>query len=72
MHSINKQLSVNNKKAETEMQHDGNIKVCGADSFMLRDGVCDEATNNELCLWDGGDCCVDRSKKGTSFCKVRI
>ncbi len=26
---------------------------------MLRDSVCDEATNNELCLYDGGDCCLE-------------
>ncbi len=49
--------------------HQG-LEVCGADSFMLNDGVCDETTNNELCHWDGGDCCRDRGKKSESFCKV--
>ncbi len=26
---------------------------------MLRDSVCDEATNTEECLFDGGDCCLE-------------
>ncbi len=26
---------------------------------MLRDSVCDEATNTEMCLYDGGDCCLE-------------
>ncbi len=26
---------------------------------MMRDGVCDEATNIEACLFDGGDCCTE-------------
>ncbi len=43
---------------------------CGADSFMIRDGVCDEATNNERCLFDGGDCCLDVHKKETSLCRT--
>ena len=37
---------------------------------MLRDGVCDEATNIEACFFDGGDCCLDRSKKDTTLCKT--
>ncbi len=41
---------------------------CGSDSFMLRDGVCDEVTNTEICLYDGGDCCLE--DKDTSMCKV--
>ncbi len=52
--------------------HQGNLDVCGADSFMLRDGVCDEATNNERCHYDGGDCCLDRSVKNSALCKVQI
>ena len=39
---------------------------------MLRDGVCDELTNTERCLWDGGDCCHDRSKIDTTMCKICI
>ncbi len=42
---------------------------CGAESFMMRDGVCDEFTNTEECLFDGGDCCLDRSKIDTSMCR---
>ena len=34
---------------------------------MLRDGVCDEATNTAICVYDGGDCC--RQDKDTSMCK---
>ncbi len=32
---------------------------CGSDSFMIQDGVCDDMTNHEACLFDGGDCCGD-------------
>ncbi len=40
---------------------------CGADSFMLRDSVCDEVTNNKKCLFDGGDCCLEI--KDTTLCQ---
>ena len=39
---------------------------CGQDSFMMRDGVCDEATNIEACVFDGGDCCLE--KKNEDLC----
>ncbi len=65
------QAQTRNNQAVTDNVNEGNIEVCGADSFMLRDGVCDEATNNEKCLYDGGDCCLSRGKKGESLCKVR-
>ena len=39
---------------------------CGANSFMLRDLVCDETTNTEICLYDGGDCCLEI--KDTKLC----
>ncbi len=42
-------------------------ETCGANAFMLRDAVCDEATNNEICLFDGGDCCLEF--KVTNLCK---
>ncbi len=32
--------------------------------------MCDEVTNTEKCIWDGGDCCLDIAKKETSFCKI--
>ena len=41
---------------------------CDADSFMIRDGVCDEITNTERCLYDGGDCC--KEDKSTELCNV--
>ncbi len=49
----------------------GNINACGANSFLIRDGQCDEVTNNKLCLFDGGDCCHQQEQEdnGISFCK---
>ncbi len=44
-----------------------NVATCGADSFMLRDSICDETTNTELCRYDGGDCCLEI--KDTSLCR---
>ncbi len=43
------------------------LETCGADSFMLRDAICDEATNTEICLFDGGECC--REGKVRDQCK---
>ncbi len=48
---------------------------CGADSFMIRDGVCDEATNIEVCLFDGGDCCLEQKNEelcGKCICKMGL
>ena len=56
---------------EEKETNPGNVEVCGADNFMLRDGMCDEATNTEQCLWDGGDCCQDKSTINELFCKVK-
>ena len=36
----------------------------------MRDGVCDELTNTERCLYDGGDCCLGMAKKDSSMCKI--
>ncbi len=41
---------------------------CSSNSFMINDGVCDELTNNQRCLFDGGDCC--RQEKSTELCSV--
>ncbi len=41
---------------------------CGANSFMLNDGVCDELTNIAMCLFDGGDCCLQ--EKSTHLCRA--
>ncbi len=30
---------------------------------MINDGVCDEAANNPMCLYDGGDCCLESKNK---------
>ncbi len=37
--------------------------TCGADSFMIRDGVCDEKANILKCLYDGGDCCKENKNR---------
>ncbi len=42
-------------------------ETCGANSFMIRDAVCDEVTNNAKCLFDGGDCCLEI--KATHLCR---
>ena len=56
------------KDSITELTRRSNIEqdntTCGADSFMLRDGVCDETANNAKCLFDGGDCCKENKDKG--------
>ncbi len=41
---------------------------CSSDSFMLNDGVCDELTNHQRCIFDGGDCC--HQNKSTELCSV--
>ncbi len=38
--------------------------TCGADSFMLRDGVCDDTSNTAKCFFDGGDCCKENKDRG--------
>ncbi len=45
----------------TTVQED--LTTCGADSFMLRDGVCDDVANIAKCLFDGGDCCQENKDK---------
>ena len=37
---------------------------------MIGDGICDELTNTENCQYDGGDCCLDSTKKDTSLCET--
>ena len=34
--------------------------------FWVGDGFCDDATNNEVCNYDGGDCCL--SDVMTTYC----
>ena len=41
--------------------------VC-ADPSRIGNGFCDDATNNEVCEWDGGDCCGDNVNN--LFCNV--
>ena len=70
--SLNTQLSFNDCSIVTETTVTtkasvSGLSTCGADSFLLRDSACDEATNNELCLYDGGDCCLEA--KITTHCK---
>ncbi len=49
-------------------------KNCSANSFLIGDGVCDEVTNNERCLFDNGDCCLDddESKKYCTSCQCNL
>ncbi len=35
---------------------------------MLNEGICDELTNHQRCIFDGGDCC--RQNKSTELCSV--
>ncbi len=44
-----------------------NNQTCGANSFQLRDSVCDDSSNTAICLYDGGDCCLEF--KDTKLCK---
>ncbi len=44
----------------------GNLTGCGVDTVMLRDRVCDDESNTERCVFDGGDCCLEN--KDTSMC----
>ncbi len=48
----------------------GSDSACSANSFLIGDGVCDEVTNNEKCLFDSGDCCRQdaESKKYCTSC----
>ncbi len=49
--------------------------LCGSDSFMLRDGVCDEVTNIKACLFDGGDCCLEQKNEElchNCMCKMNV
>ena len=32
------------------------------------DGFCDDINNNELCNWDGGDCCGNNSPGWDTYC----
>ncbi len=50
-----------------DLQLPSNNKTCGANSFQLRDSVCDESSNTAICLYDGGDCCLEF--KATHLCK---
>ncbi len=48
----------------------GDVTQCGADSFMIRDSVCDEKSNIAKCLYDGGDCCLEN--KDRTLCRKCI
>ncbi len=41
---------------------------CTTKSYLIGDGDCNDVTNTERCLFDGGDCCKDRSKKTSDLC----
>ena len=40
--------------------------IVACNVLLVRDGICDDATNNEACEWDGGDCCDDNANTNTS------
>ncbi len=40
---------------------------CNPQSLKIGDKVCDDDTNFEKCLFDGGDCCLET--KSTPFCR---
>ncbi len=44
------------------------FSTCTANSFLLGDGVCDDITNNEKCLFDEGDCCLG-TESSLTYCK---
>ena len=43
-------------------------KVCNENPNWIGDNYCDDATNNEECEWDGGDCCG--SNVNTNYCTI--
>ena len=43
--------------------------VPGCDKFVLvGDGICNDETNNAVCRFDGGDCCLDFIHSNCSEC----
>ncbi len=58
--------NVRNREKATTLLVSG-VSGCSADSFMLRDGVCDDSTNTAQCLYDGGDCCLEN--KAIHLCR---
>ena len=43
--------------------------VPGCDKFVLvGDGICNDETNNAVCRFDGGDCCLDVIHSNCSEC----
>merc|ERR1712079_595038 len=44
-------------------------KLCDKDKF--NDGVCDDLNNNEMCSFDGGDCC-DYKPGWNARCKLNV
>ena len=41
---------------------------CASNSGWIGDGFCDDGKNNEICQWDGGDCCG--SNVVTTYCSA--
>ncbi len=41
--------------------------TCGSEDFMMRDNVCDDPSNIDKCLYDGGDCCLEN--KDRTLCR---
>ena len=47
-------------------QGDDRDDSCTGNSFLIGDLVCDDVANTEMCLFDGGDCCLQNID--TSLC----
>ncbi len=45
---------------------------CSRNSYLIGDGVCDEITNNEMCLYDGGDCCLEDKLTMCQDCSCKL
>ncbi len=60
--------TVSTKRQFIDVERD---ERCSAtNSHMIRDLICDEVANIEVCLFDGGDCCLDSKRKDTSQCQI--
>ena len=43
--------------AKQELKHELNLEKCDRAHHWIGDGYCDDDRNNQICNYDGGDCC---------------